>query len=353
MSVTIMNTTVYLLESLVPWPIYTFAPLFNRRPAVTPTSFYYPVPLEYTSLKIGEQTVETLPTPEVESGTILVKPLYSWIFNYSNQIYTNGNPRKYPIAFPIVGGTNAVGRVAAVPADAARVKVPLENALPVDKAALQKHGVSIRDLAFYPQLVVAYGGFRDVGLTAGETVLIAPATGNFGGGAVHVALAMGARVIAMGRNEEILAELKALAPGRVETIVMSGSVETDKAAIAQYGPLDVVQDFTPPMVTNFAHLDAAILSLRPNGRVSLMGNAKRPDCSTAVYMGLTIKGTLWYTRDQALAFIKMIETGTLKLGEKAGFTTKGIFKLEEWEAALECAATEAGAGKAVYFAFDE
>ncbi|KAI1134264.1 alcohol dehydrogenase GroES domain-containing protein [Hypoxylon sp. FL0543] len=337
--------------------------------------------------------IELLPTPTPEPGSVIVRPLYSWIFNYATEIYAQGNPRSYNVRFPLIGGANAIGRVAAVPPDARSLKVgdlvtvepfikerdgahlpttrglgltengtwaelvqvPTENVLPIDEAALQKRNISIKDLAFYPQLVVAYGGFRDVGLTAGETVLITPATGNFGGGAVHVALAMGARVIAMGRNEKILAELKALAPDRVETLTLSGSVDTDVAALAKYGPIDVFQDFTPPMATNFAHIQAGILSVRPGGRINFMGNVKDLEVPyrAMVYRGLRIHGTLMYTRDQALDMLKMIETGTLKLGPAAGLTAKGVFKLEDGTAALEFAAKEAGAGRAVHFAPNE
>ncbi|KAI0168876.1 alcohol dehydrogenase GroES domain-containing protein [Hypoxylon sp. FL1284] len=337
-------------------------------------------------------TVASVPTPPLEHGTVIVRPIYTWVFNYAAETYANGNPRNYPIKFPVVGGTNGIGRVAAVAPDATSLKagdlvaidpfvpqrdgvhvagpvslgmseahqgvwaelvrIPLENAVPIDEAALRRRNVSLQDLAFYPQLVVAYGGFRDVGLTAGETVLVAPATGNFGGGAVHVALAMGARVIAMGRNEKILVELKALAPGRVDTVALSGSVEADVANIARFGPVDVFQDFSPPMVANKSHIRAGILSVRAGGRVSLMGAVADLEIPYAltVLRGLRIQGTLMYTRDQALEFIKLVETGALKLGAEAGLTTKGVFKLEEWDAAIELAVKEAGAGRAVQFA---
>ncbi|KAI0887744.1 alcohol dehydrogenase GroES domain-containing protein [Annulohypoxylon maeteangense] len=337
--------------------------------------------------------VTSLPSPRPGPGTVIVKPLYSWVFNYAADIFTNGNPRNYPISFPIIGGGNAIGRVAATSADtrnltvgdlvivepiikerdgahlpntrglglsdngtwAELVQIPLENAMRVDEAALKRNGIAVKDVAFYAQLVVPYGGFRDVGLTAGGTVLITPATGNFGGAAVHVALAMGARVIAMGRNEKILAELKALAPGRVDTVVFSGDLEADVASIAKYGPVDVFQDLTPPMATNTSHIQAGILSVRTNGRVNLMGNVKDLEIPyrAVVYRGLRIQGTLMYTREQALDMLKLIETGTLKLGPQAGLTTKRVFKLEDGVAALEFAAKEAGAGRAVYFAPNE
>ena len=58
----------------------------------------------------------------------------------------------------------------------------------------------IGDLAVIFRLMVSCGGLRDTDVKAGETVIVSPATGGFGGAALFVALAMGARVIAMGRN---------------------------------------------------------------------------------------------------------------------------------------------------------
>ncbi|KAI3319548.1 alcohol dehydrogenase GroES domain-containing protein [Xylariaceae sp. AK1471] len=347
--------------------------------------------------------VTTLSTPKLDAGSVIVRPLYSWIAAYANDIYQNGNPRGYDIPFPIVGGSNAIGRVVAVPADATTikvgdlvtteplilarddvnskillaihqgftesskriaqnewrhgtwaelVKVPLENVHRFNEAALQKQGVSIQDLGYFGQLVIPYGGLRDISLTAGETILIAPATGNFGGAAVHVALAMGARVIAMGRNEQILSELKDLAPGRVETVKMSGSVEADVAALAEFGKVDVFLDFTPPVATNTDHIKAGILSVRPGGRVSLMGGIQELTIPYIAIMAqnITLKGTQMYTSDQAQDLIKLIESGVLKLGEKAGLKTKGVFKLEDGAEALKLASKEGGAGRAVFMA---
>jgi threonine dehydrogenase-like Zn-dependent dehydrogenase len=347
--------------------------------------------------------VATLPTPEVDTGSVIVRPLYSWIAAYANDIYQNGNPRSYDIQFPLVGGSNSIARVVAVPADATLLKVgdlvttepviqarddanasfllaihqgasesmnrvvrdkwrhgtwaellkvPLENVHRFDEAALKKQGVSIQDLGYFGQLAVPYGGLRAVGLTAGETILIAPATGNFGGAAVHVALAMGARVIAMGRNEKILSELRDIAPGRVETVKISGSTEADVAALAEFGKVDVFMDLTPPVVTNTNHVTAGILSVRPGGRVSLMGGIKELPIPYSLIVGLhiTLVGCFMYTSDQARDLIKMIESGILKLGEKAGLKTTGVFKLEDGVEALRLASKEGGAGHAVFFA---
>ncbi|KIY01146.1 uncharacterized protein Z520_02698 [Fonsecaea multimorphosa CBS 102226] len=80
---------------------------------------------------------------------------------------------------------------------------PLENLIPLNEDRLCKQlWYSAADLAYLSQLLVPYGGFRDIGLEPGETVIVYPATGAFGGAGVAVAVAMGARVIAMGRHAE-------------------------------------------------------------------------------------------------------------------------------------------------------
>ena len=97
------------------------------------------------------------------------------------------------------------------------VKIPAENVHLLDEGVLLRRkedgglGYSLDDLGYLAQLSITYGGLRDVDVQPGETVLVAPATGSFGGSAVHVALAMGANVVAMGRNEEVLRELEGVA----------------------------------------------------------------------------------------------------------------------------------------------
>ena len=343
-----------------------------------------------------------IPTPEVEPGSVIVKPLYCWVPSYANELYTNGNPRQHQFQFPLVGGSGAIGRVVAVGPDAAGleigdlvtteplirfrdapdqfvmlalgvsltntksptalshwhhgswaelVKMPLENVLRFDESKLQKQGVTIKDLGFFTQLIIGYGGLRDSNLSPGETVLISTATGNFGGAAVHVALAMGARVIAMGRNQSVLARLKALSPNRVETVTISGSEETDLDALSKLGPIDVFLDMTPTKAQSVSHVRAGIMAVRHGGRISLgggLGDLNLP-YGIVMFKRLTLKGTMMYSREQVQELIQMIETGILRLGPEAGLTVEKTFELEDWNDAIETAAKEAGAGRAVLF----
>src|SRR6201999_700108 len=93
-------------------------------------------------------------------------------------------------------------------------------ALDEDKL-LQKQGLQAQDLLHLVILLVAYSSLSRLDVTAGETVLIAPATGTFSGGAVAVARALGANVIAAGRSIESLKAFEARFPG-IQTVQLKG-----------------------------------------------------------------------------------------------------------------------------------
>lgn len=242
------------------------------------------------------------------------------------------------------------------------VKVPAENIHVLnEKRLLGKLGYGLADLGYLSSLLVAYGGLRDIDVRPGELVLIAPATGSFGGAAVHVALALGADVIAMGRNEDILRELEVVAKksypnGQLKVLKMTGGLDSDKAAISaaakelgsRQGTVDAYFDISPPNAGTSSHIKAGILSLRQYGRMSLMGAPAAAEFPYFEIMrrGLTLKGTFMYTPAQIDELIKMVETGKLKLGrDAAGAECVGVYGLEEWEEAFEKAGEEGRMGR--------
>lgn len=365
------------------------------------------LPETYTGLRFDSPssppTLVELPTPIPTAGTVVVKPLYAIIVQYANQIFMNGNPRGYRYPLPFVPGGTCIARIAAVPPDATSYKpgqlvyvelmvrarddpntrilrgfnegttegtrkllhgewrdgcwatlaaAPMESVHALNEDVLiGQLGYQLQDLGCLSQLVVSYGGLSDIGLKAGETILISPATGSFGSAAVHVSLAMGARVIAMGRNKTVLAELEKLSE-RVKTVEISGNLQEDTDALAKLGPFDVFFDISPPTAGKSSHINAGIATLRPGGRISLMGgvrgNIELP-YSLITHNGLTIKGTFMNTAQQAKDLIKTVESGVLKIGSKAGMKVMGKFGLENWEKAFDTAAAESGPGKSVYF----
>ena len=357
-------------------------------------------------------TVADLPTPVPTAGTVILRPLFSPIIAYADEIFANGNLRGYPYPSPMVPGTNAVGRIAASAPDTPRlkpgtlvytsgvlrgrdgtsvnstpvlhglfmgfapegqalmqgewrngtwaelVKLPAENVHVLNEDILvKKLGYRVEDLAYLSTLAVPHGGLSDAGLWTGETVLIAPATGSFGSAAVQVALAMGAgKVIVMGRSQEKLNKVVQAAGARAVGVVITGDVEADAAALGAHGPIDIYFDISPQVASagpdTFSHIKSGIAALRPGGRMSMMGGVLgdiQVPYSLIMGKGLTLRGTFMYTREQMDSLIRLVETGMLALGEKAGVEATGKYTLGDWEAAFKAASKEAGPGKSTSF----
>src|SRR6266536_561953 len=90
-------------------------------------------------------------------------------------------------------------------------KFPLENLYPIDEElVIQGMGYSIPELTSLSICAVPFGGLSEIDVKPGQTVIVAPATGSYGGAAVTVAMAMGARVLAAGRNVTKLSGLEVL-----------------------------------------------------------------------------------------------------------------------------------------------
>ncbi|KAK7734284.1 hypothetical protein SLS53_007934 [Cytospora paraplurivora] len=365
-----------------------------------------PLPETYTGLQFHSASappiLATLPTPAANPGTVIVKPLYAIIVQYANEIFANGNPRGFKYPLPLVPGGTCIARVLAVPPDAsilkpgqlvyvelavrardnANIKVlrgynegtdestrrlfggdwrngvwatlataPLEGVHALDEDALfGRLGYKVEELGSISQLIVPYAGLSEIHVKAGDTVLVAPATGSFGGAAVHVALSMGARVIAMGRNEAALLELKQLSP-RLEAVKFTGNEQEDIEALSKFGPLDVYFDISPNKAGH-SFIKLGFACLKCGGRMSLMGGIRgdfQVPYGQIVHKGVTIKGSFMNTSQQAKDLIKAIETGALQVGSRAGMKVVGKFGLKDWEEAFSTAAAAEGAGNSVYF----
>lgn len=349
-------------------------------------------------------TVETVPIPQAGPGSVVVKVLSAVVIPYSGDVLSG--KRGYPLPLPFTPGLQAICRVTEAGPDATTLgpgqlvlfdatirgrddpdvifvsgmlegfteaarklsrnewrdstyaeyaKLPLENCLPLNEQRLEALGYTADDLLHLTAMLVPMGGLSDLGLRAGETIVIAPATGHYGSAAVHVALAMGARVIAMGRNEESLAKLQALDEKRVAIVRISNDAERDTQALVSKagGKLDAFLDVSSPMAAGSTHFISCINALKFGARVSLMGGVQDGlslPYGAIIFGGLQVKGTWMSTRDQALTLIRMVETGVLPLGESRGLRLAGKFGLNEWEKAFEVAAKSAGPGETVALA---
>jgi NADPH:quinone reductase-like Zn-dependent oxidoreductase len=353
--------------------------------------------------------VNLVPTPSPAPGSAVVRVLSSIIAPYQKEIFSGG--RGYPIKLPITPGAGAICRVAAIGPDAVSLRVgqlvvvhihvrgrddptvsilhgllaigcgeklmeeewrhgsyaeylkaPLENIFPLDEDILiNRMGYTIHDLTYITQLFVPMGGMADIDLKAGESILVAPATGSFGGAAVVMALALGAFVVAAGRNEEQLKTMKStlgsLYGNRLACVQLIGNVLKDTQALKDASPggkgFDAYIDFSPPQAAKSTHIKSSLLALKPNGRASLMGGITDDvsiPYSIMVFNSLQIKGKFMFERRSVQQLISMVECGILKLGIVLGVQVVGAFPLEDYEAAFSTAEQNPGYGKMVVFA---
>ncbi|KAF2128094.1 putative quinone oxidoreductase [Dothidotthia symphoricarpi CBS 119687] len=342
--------------------------------------------LQLGSIETGLQ-VKKLPTPQPGLGNAIIRIEAAGILSYHRDVY-NGS-RHYSFPTPIIGGISAVGRITALGPDATALSegqlvyvdcvirardnpdTLFLSAIHDSSADGSKKlmrdvwrdgtfaelcaslGYSVQDLAYMGYLLVPFGGLRDIKLEPGETIVISPATGGYGGAGVQVAIAMGARVIAMGRNEKELARLKehvlhGSPNAQIETMKMTGDEAEELATLQTFGTIDAVLDLTPPQGSKSLHLRSATSALRRNGRVSMMGFVDQPIVPwTLVGKNITIRGKLMYEREDMIQFVKMLERGLFPRAK--AFVDTRAFQLEDWKTGLDMAAEHTGIGKHVVF----
>ncbi|UNI13468.1 hypothetical protein JDV02_000211 [Purpureocillium takamizusanense] len=362
-----------------------------------------PIPDQHRALVLENRDtgleLKTLPTPQPGLGSAIVRVEATCILPYYQNVI-----RHYPIPTPLVGGFSAIGRIAAVGVDAASLKpgqlvyvdsvvrardnpdasflsgviegftdeskylmrnvwrdssfaeymkAPLENCIPLNEKRLCKElKYSVPELMYMAYLLIPYGGLRDIGLEPGETIVVCPATGGYGGAAVQVAVSMGARVIAMGRSSEKLATLKEHVqrtwPGAsFDTAVIAGDEASDLDTLRAFGTIDAVLDLTPSTASASTHTRSAIRVLRLGGRISLMGSTKNIGAPEILTNSITLKGKMMYERADIAQFVKMMESGIFPRDK--GFVHVKTFALEDWKQGLDTAAYHVGIGKCAVF----
>ncbi|GES56887.1 isopropanol dehydrogenase [Aspergillus terreus] len=351
--------------------------------------------------------LETVPRPVPKAGSAVVRILAANIVPYMNEVLDGTRP--YPLSLPMTPGNSAIGRVFEVGPDAVSLtpgqlvfcdatirardspstailhglhggspaarklmdgewrdasyaeyaSFPLENLFPLNEDVLVRSmGYSFAELALMSVFLVPFGGLSEVDVRPGEVVVIAPATGRFGGAAVGMALAMGATVVAAGRNTDALAALRSIHAAcgqRLRTVTVTSDLarnsELFREAAGGEGA-DAYLDFSPPAVTSSALLAAGVGALRPFGRCIIMGgyggNIEVPYIEVML-KSLRLQGRFMYSREHVERLVKMVEAGVLPLGEKAGVSQTEEFGLAAAEDALKVAAERSGWGGHVVF----
>jgi D-arabinose 1-dehydrogenase-like Zn-dependent alcohol dehydrogenase len=241
-------------------------------------------------------------------------------------------------------------------------KAPLENVFPLNENILIKEmGYTYAELAYAFIYLVPFGGYADTNVKPGDVVLVAPATGEFGGAAVTLALALGATVIAAGRNEDILNRMVDIhgpsVGGRLSYVKLTGDADADSAAIKNATPngrgIDVFIDFSPHRAANSTHIEAGYKALRTGGQISLMGGLFTGvtfPYSEMVFRSIKLKGKLMYEREEIVRLIALMEAGVVKVGKEAGVEMFGPYGLDKIEEALSVAEANGGWGPFVAIA---
>jgi alcohol dehydrogenase len=332
--------------------------------------------------------VDDIPEPVPGTGEVIVDVAASKVLAYAGDVFSGA--RNYLLTPPVVPGAGCIGRVRHVGPDATtlkegdwvfcdptvrsrdnaqapdiilqgltagderslrlqkyfhdgswaeRVRVPTENAIPIGT-------IEPEDAAQWSGMgayLVSYGGFVEANLRPGEVVVVNGATGSFGSAAVAVALGMGASsVVATGRSQQALDDLVRRFGSRVHPVRMVVEEEVDRRAIldAAPGPIDCVLDLLPPAATP-AQFRAALLTVRPYGRVVLMGGLRSDVAvpySWLMRYCVTVIGKWMYAREAVPRLIALVRSGQLRLEE---FEVKS-FGLDEVNDAIAHAAANAG-----------
>lgn len=337
--------------------------------------------------------IENVPDPVLGTGEAIVDVVAAPVLSYADEVFDGS--RKYPLVLPMIPGCGAIGRVRETGPDATRLKqgdwvmcdptvrsrdnaldpditlqgwsargegglqlqkyyhdgpfaqqmrVPTENAIAVGALDGQKQAAQWCALN---TLLVPYGGLLRANFMAGETLLVSGATGNFGSAAVAVALAMGARcVVAPGRNEATLADLKRRFGERVQTVKLSGNEDDDREQMKRAAPdeVDCVLDILPPQA-DIQAVRAAAMTVRRGGRIVLMGGVGMlgGDDLALPYPwimrnGITIHGQWMYPPQATIQIAALIRAGLLDLNH-FNVTT---FGLDEANEAIKHAAANSG-----------
>jgi alcohol dehydrogenase len=332
--------------------------------------------------------VQEVPEPALGTGEVIVDIAAVKVLAYAGEVLSG--KRGYLLTPPVIPGPGGIGRVRALGPDAAtlavgdwvlcdptvrardnaqaptivlqgltaaderglrlqsyvhhgswaeRVRVPTENAIPIGSI----DATQATAWATIGTYLVPYGGFVAANLQAGEIVVVNGATGAFGSAGVAVALAMGAAgVIATGRSQHALDDLARRFGPRVRPVRMAVDEAGDRQRIleAAPGPIDCVLDLLPPAATA-AQVRAALLTVRPGGRVVLMGGVREGvEIPYAWLMrhGVTVRGQWMYPRESIGRLVALVRAGLLRL-EQAAITT---FELDEVNEAIAHAAAHAG-----------
>ena len=179
--------------------------------------------------------------------------------------------------------------------------------------------VSFDQAARFGYLGTSFSGLKFGGVGPGSWVAINGVTGTLGVGATLAALALGAtKILGIGRKRDILAQVKALAPSRIDILAM-GDAPIDQWLRSRTDGLgvDVLLDCSARASSALVTQDA-IAALKRGGIVIAVGALTEPleiDAIRFMTSRLQLRGSPWFTTGEAQEMADIAGVGAFDLGK--------------------------------------
>ena len=177
--------------------------------------------------------------------------------------------------------------------------------------------VSFDAAARFGYIGTSFAALRRGGVGAGSSIAINGVTGTLGTGATLLALGMGAtRILGIGRNRDVLAELKALAPARVDTLALGDAPVTDWLLTHSDGiGVDVLLDCSGRAASASTTM-AALGALKRGGiAVNISALTEKLEIEPIAFMvkSLQFRGSNWFSTGEGQLMADMAGVGVLDL----------------------------------------
>jgi alcohol dehydrogenase len=186
-----------------------------------------------------------------------------------------------------------------------------------ERLVMLPDAVSFDQAARFGYLGTSFAALRHGGVGVASSIVINGVTGTLGAGAALLALGMGAtRILGIGRNRAVLAQLKALAPSRIDTLAL-GDEPVAAWILARSGGLgvDVLLDCSGRAAS--AGTTAAALGALKRGGVAVNIGAltEKLEIEPIVFMvkALQFRGSNWFTTGEGQLMAEMAGAGVLDL----------------------------------------
>ncbi|MEI4271137.1 alcohol dehydrogenase catalytic domain-containing protein [Klenkia sp. LSe6-5] len=177
--------------------------------------------------------------------------------------------------------------------------------------------VTFEQGARFGYLGTAFSALRKGRVGPGSTVLIDGIGGTLGVGATLIALGLGATtILGTGRNADLLADVQALAPDRIQVLAAGDRPVADWVREQTDGlGADVLIDALAPDAPAQAMVDA-VSGLRRGGIAVNIGGMMEPAPLNVLWMmtaGISLLGSLWFTTSEAQDMADLVGAGAIDL----------------------------------------